>query len=845
MKGQLVRWIATPMVAGLLGASAAGVVTAQRAAVLKQIEVPHNYYYREMYLPQLTSGPGSATWSPDGGSLIYTMGGTLWRQRLGGTEAIELTGGPGYDYQPDWSPNGRSVVYASYRHDAIELRLLDLERGTDISLVSNGAVNVEPRWSPDGSRIAFVSTAFKGRWHIFVLDLRDGRAAGPPTRITTDTDSGLPRYYYSVFDHFLSPTWSPDGRELILVSNAGRIWGSGGFWRMDARPNAVPRSIWYEETTWKARPDWAPDGKRVVYSSYHGRQWNQLFLMTAEGGDPFQLTYGDFDNTNPRWSRDGRRIAFVSNRTGNTTLHVITVPGGATEQVIAATRRYHRPRAPVTLTIADRSGRVIPARVSVTGEDGRGWVPNDRWAMADDGFDRRERTFEFTYFHSGGTSRLDLPAGRYLVEVTRGLEYQRRVDTLVVGSAPVSRRIVLGRLLDLPAAGWWSGDLHVHMNYGGHYRNTPANLRLQAEAEDLHVVENLIVNKESRIPDIAYFSDRLDPASTATTLIKHDEEYHTSYWGHSGQLGLTTSFLVPNYAGYVNTAAASLYPNNTAIFGLTRSQGGITGYVHPFQEVFDFDRGDQTTHGFPVDAALGKLDYIEVVGFSDHLATAAIWYRLLNTGVRLAAGAGTDAMANYASLRGHVGMGRVFVKSGKLDYRAWLGALRAGRTFATNGPLLRFSIDGREPGDEVRLPSGPRRLTARVSLRSIVAVDSLEIVANGVVVHSVPLAGDRTSADATVTLTATASGWYTLRAFSRQSRHPTLDIYPFATTSPIYLTVGGAPMRSPADAHYFVQWLDQLAPQVQAHQGWNDERERDRVLGDIVAARAFFMERSR
>jgi Tol biopolymer transport system component len=821
---------------------------AQRATVLRQIEVPHHYYFREMYLPQLTSGPGSATWSPDGSSLIYTMGGTLWRQTLGESEAVELTSGPGYDYQPDWSPDGRRVVYASYRDDQVGLRILDLQTGADTVLLTNGAVNVEPRWSPDGSRIAFVSTAFKGRWHVFLLEVKDGRASGTPTQVTTDHDSGLPRYYYSVSDHFLSPTWSPDGRELILVSNAGRIWGTGGFWRMEARPGAAPRQIWYEETTWKARPDWAPDGKRVVYSSYLGRQWNQLFLMTAEGGDPFQLTYGEFDATNPRWSRDGGKIAFISNRTGNTTLQVLTLPGGALTQVSAARRRDRVPRVPVTIAVVDGSGgggRPIPARISVTGPSGRGWVPNDSWAMADDGFDRGERRYEVTYFHSPGTSRLELPAGRYLIETTRGLEYRRRVDTVTVGTRALTHRVTLNRLMDLPAAGWWSGDLHVHMNYGGHYRNTPANLRFQAEAEDVHVVENLIVNKEARIPDIAYWRAEIDPVSTARTVIKHDEEYHTSYWGHSGQLGLSERFLLPNYAGYTNTAAASLFPHNTAIFDLTRGQGGLTGYVHPFDAVFDFDRGDRTTHAFPVDAALGKLDYLEVVGFSDHLATAAIWYKLLNTGVRLAAGAGTDAMANFASLRGHVGMSRVFVKSGRLDYRAWLAALKAGKTFATNGPLLRFSVNGREAGDEINLSAGTHRLTARVQLRSIVPVDSLEIVRNGSVAHTIPLGGERTTADATVTLESDASGWYTLRAFSRHSRHPILDIYPFATTSPIYLTVGGAPIRSPADARYFVQWLDQLAPQARSHGGWNSEQERERVLADIAKARAFFEKRAR
>src|SRR5205823_10500630 len=68
------------------------------------IDLPHSYYYRELYLPQLTSGPSSLAWAPDSRTLVFSMAGSLWRQRTDSTLAEQLTDGPGYDYQPDWSP---------------------------------------------------------------------------------------------------------------------------------------------------------------------------------------------------------------------------------------------------------------------------------------------------------------------------------------------------------------------------------------------------------------------------------------------------------------------------------------------------------------------------------------------------------------------------------------------------------------------------------------------------------------------------------------------------------------------------------------------------------------------
>ena len=88
----------------------------------------------------------------------------------------------------------------------------------------------------------------------------------------------------------------------------------------------------------------------------------------------------------------------------------------------------------------------------------------------------------------------------------------------------------------------------------------------------------------------------------------------------------------------------------------------LVGYVHPYDTFPDPAKDATLTHELPVDAALGKVDYIEVLGFSDHKSTAAVWYRLLNCGFRLPAAAGTDAMANFASLRGPVGLNRVYAE---------------------------------------------------------------------------------------------------------------------------------------------------------------------------------------
>jgi hypothetical protein len=268
--------------------------------------------------------------------------------------------------------------------------------------------------------------------------------------------------------------------------------------------------------------------------------------------------------------------------------------------------------------------------------------------------------------------------------------------------------------------------------------------------------------------------------------------------------------------------------------------------VHPFDPPppDPFDRSQRLTNALPADVALGKVDYYEVLGFSDHQASAAVWYRLLNLGFRLPAGAGTDAMANFASLRGPVGMNRVYVETGGArDVKAFGDALRRGRSMATNGPLVGLTLGGRGPGGEVSLPRAGGEIAYSAWLRSIVPVDRFQLVCNGAVAAELPLSGERDTADAKGRIALDRSGWCVVRAFAHGAAHPVLDAYPYATTSPVYVAVEGTPARSAEDAAYFAAWLDRVLEQAEAHTGYNDAAEREATLSELRRAREVYVSR--
>jgi hypothetical protein len=234
---------------------------------------------------------------------------------------------------------------------------------------------------------------------------------------------------------------------------------------------------------------------------------------------------------------------------------------------------------------------------------------------------------------------------------------------------------------------------------------------------------------------------------------------------------------------------------------------------------------------------------MEILGFSDHRSTARVWYQLLNLGFRIPAAGGTDAMANYSSLRGPVGMNRVYARvSGPgVDEVEWMAALKAGHSFATNGPLLGFTLGGAGIGDELKFAAAQRSVKFSVRLQSIVNVDHLDLVCNGKVVRSFIVHSPIDHGDFTGSIALHDSGWCVARASSDAGRYPVLDTYVYATTSPVYVTVAGAKPRSPQDARYFAAWMDRMTETTAAYPDWNNAAEKKLVLDRMTQAKAVFV----
>jgi hypothetical protein len=178
------------------------------------------------------------------------------------------------------------------------------------------------------------------------------------------------------------------------------------------------------------------------------------------------------------------------------------------------------------------------------------------------------------------------------------------------------------------------------------------------------------------------------------------------------------------------------------------------------------------------------------------------------------------------------GGGRVYVHAGnELRYDDWVANYRRGRSFASNGPVILLTVDGKEPGDDIRFPKGAatQKVRVRATLHTQVPVDKFEIIVNGKPAVSRNAAGQK-QMTIDESLPVSGGSWIAARAIGPWSRLVLNDIQAFAHTSPVYVQFGDERNASAEDARFWVDWIDRLIAQVnQRGRFASPERKREVV----------------
>src|SRR5262249_39620346 len=144
-----------------------------------------------------------------------------------------------------------------------------------------------------------------------------------------------------------------------------------------------------------------------------------------------------------------------------------------------------------------------------------------------------------------------------------------------------------------------------------------------------------------------------------------------------------------------------------------------------------------------------------------------------------------------------IGSSRIYAYLGQeLTWPRWVDAIRHGRTFVTNGPLIQFEVNGEAPGGEIQLPREGGSVELSGQLHSIAPVDRLEVYFNGRVVETIRPGKGGKEGSFRKRVPVTRSGWYTFRAITNEPHHPIDDAYVVAETSPVYVYCGDQPIRS-------------------------------------------------
>src|SRR5215469_14189201 len=732
-------------------------------------------------LPEVSTGPLDPSWSPDGKWLAVSMHGDIWKVPVDGGLAIALTKGPAYHFEPAWSPDGRYVSFSEDINRNLEIAIVPADGGDEKILASNPQVDIEPAWAADSKSVYFAS-ARTGRFLIYKVAL-DGGAVTPLGGPETTQ---------------LQPALSSDGKSIAYIAPVRGRAGTGGIWSK-ALPDGEPHLVLYDETEFHAKPTWSPDGLTILYSSDDSGSYDVIGIP-SQGGSPARLTFDSGDEFSPAFSPDGKRIAFSSTLGGPPHLEIVTAGGarrqGWTEVKITG-RKPLEVSGRVRVRVLGPDGKPIPARMTLDGSDQRSYAP-------DGAFHRVSPVTDTHNFPSSGAFEIEVPAGHTHIFAMRGPEYMpASADVVTPADKVINVELRLKRLIDAPAAHWYSGDTHTHDLHQGRFGLTHETYFEMLQDEDLHVTNALIHMDGTRWmgrPDD--LTGKPSPLSTPTHILQYGEEFRGNE-GHIGMLGIQ-EFFMPLSAGTGSTVYAPEMANFWAV-DAAHAQGGIAGYMHPYSRPVVRPQ-DGAGSEIVLDVALGKGDFYDVTNVPyDDMLNAEMYYRYLNAGFRLPATGGSDDFGN--SWNGAPpGTSRTYAKvSGAFTFRAWLDAIKAGRTFGTTGPMLFLSVNGHEPSDEIDT-KGAAEFQVKMDVASIAPLDKIDIIVNGEVAKSIPVKDRQGRYTLTETVSLDSSGWIAARALG-PTDVTVADDYAFAQTSPVYVVSNGTPFVSAKDAKFLDEML--------------------------------------
>jgi dipeptidyl aminopeptidase/acylaminoacyl peptidase len=238
------------------------------------------------------------------------------------------------------SPDGSKIAYVRRSGDIMTDRtrpsiwLVDTRSGEQAPLAAGPGAHSQPHWSPDGKRLAYVSTGEGGASQLFVRWM----ASGESVRIT-----GLP-------DSPTSLAWSPDGRQIaytMFVPGDGVTLGA-----LPAKPEGA---------------QWAPPLEihsdlqyRTDEEGYLKPGFSHIFLVSADGGAPRQLSFGSVHDNGPlSWGRDGRSIVFSSNRSPNWAQEPLDSEVYALHVATGSIRALTDRRGPDSEPVVSPDGRLV------------------------------------------------------------------------------------------------------------------------------------------------------------------------------------------------------------------------------------------------------------------------------------------------------------------------------------------------------------------------------------------------------------------------------------------------------------------------------------------------------